>query len=95
MGVSHALGKCDLILMIFGKPLVWIGSNGLDPSSIFLVGHFDTNVDLGQRGHSLNGSGYGSWPYIVSFEFSSSMDVDYGTDSIEVEFGSKIGRAHV
>ena len=24
-----------------------------------------TTVDLGQRGHSLNASGYGSWPYIL------------------------------
>ena len=25
-----------------------------------------TTIDLGQRGHSLNASGYGSWPYILS-----------------------------
>ena len=30
-----------------------------------------TTVDLGQRGHSLNASGYGSWPYILAFEFAS------------------------
>ena len=47
-----------------------------------------TTVDLGQRGHSLNDSGYGSWPYILAFEFSSAFDVDYGSDSIEVEFGN-------
>ena len=47
-----------------------------------------TTVDLGQRGHSLNASGYGSWPYILSFEFSSAFDVEYGGDSIEVEFGN-------
>ena len=46
-----------------------------------------TTVDLGQRGHSLNASGYGSWPYIVAFEFPGDFDVDYGSDSINVEYG--------
>lgn len=55
----------------------------------------DTNVDLGQRGHSLNGSGYGSWPYILAFEFSSTMSVDYGTDSIDVEFGNTSGETAI
>ena len=25
-----------------------------------------SDIDLGQRGHGLNASGYGSWPYIVA-----------------------------
>jgi hypothetical protein len=48
----------------------------------------DTNVDLGQRGHSLNASGYGSWPYILAFEFSGDNLVEYGSDAINVEFGN-------
>jgi len=55
----------------------------------------DTTVDLGQRGHSLNASGYGSWPYILSFEFSSAFDVEYGGDSIEVEFGNTSGETAI
>ena len=55
----------------------------------------DTTVDLGQRGHSLNASGYGSWPYILSFEFASTFDVEYGTDSIEVEYGSTSGETSI
>ena len=47
-----------------------------------------TTIDLGQRGHSLNGSGYGSWPYILAFEFSSDNLVEYGSDSINVEYGN-------
>jgi hypothetical protein len=47
-----------------------------------------TSVDLGQRGHSLNASGYGSWPYIQAFEFSSTMAVEYGGDAINVDFGN-------
>ena len=48
-----------------------------------------TTVDLGQRGHSLNASsGYGSWPYILSFEFPADTLVEYGSDAINVEFGN-------
>ena len=47
-----------------------------------------TTIDLGQRGHSLNASGYGSWPYILAFEFSDDNLVEYGSDAINVEFGN-------
>jgi len=47
-----------------------------------------TLIDLGQRGHSLNASGYGSWPYIYTFEFSADNLVEYGSDAINVEFGN-------
>ena len=47
-----------------------------------------TLIDLGQRGHGLNASGYGSWPYILAFEFSDTNTVEYGSDSINVEFGN-------
>ena len=30
----------------------------------------DINIDMGQRGHGLNASGYGSWPYILAIEFN-------------------------
>ena len=48
----------------------------------------DSTIDMGQRGHGLNASGYGSWPYIVSVDFSDSNDVDYGGDSITVDYGN-------
>jgi len=48
----------------------------------------DTDVDLGQRGHALNASGYGSWPYILSFEFVADTLVEYGSDAINVEYGN-------
>jgi hypothetical protein len=47
-----------------------------------------TSVDLGQRGHSLNSSGYGSWPYILAFEFDVDNLVEYGSDSVNVEYGN-------
>jgi hypothetical protein len=47
-----------------------------------------TLVDLGQRGHSLNASGYGSWPYILAFEFSGDNLVEYGSNAINVEYGN-------
>jgi len=47
-----------------------------------------TLVDLGQRGHSLNASGYGSWPYILAFEFSDDNLVEYGSDAINVAYGN-------
>jgi hypothetical protein len=47
-----------------------------------------TVIDLGQRGHGLNESGYGSWPYILAFEFDSDNLVEYGSDSVNVEFGN-------
>jgi hypothetical protein len=47
-----------------------------------------TTIDLGQRGHSLNASGYGSWPYIVTFDFVDDLLVEYGSDAINVEYGN-------
>jgi hypothetical protein len=47
-----------------------------------------TTIDLGQRGHSLNASGYGSWPYILAFEFPGDTLVEYGSNSINVEYGN-------
>ena len=43
---------------------------------------------MGQRGHGLNASGYGSWPYILAIELSDDNVVEYGGDSINVEFGN-------
>jgi len=49
----------------------------------------NASADLGQRGHSLNAtSGYGSWPYILQVEFSSDASIDYGSDSITIEYGN-------
>lgn len=50
--------------------------------------HNASALDWGQRGHGLNESGYGSWPYILSFEFPADTLVEYGSDSINVEFGN-------
>lgn len=46
-----------------------------------------SDIDLGQLGHGLNASGYGSWPYIVSQDLTSDTIVSYGGDSITVEYG--------
>ena len=55
-----------------------------------------TTVDLGQRGHSLNQSGYGSWPYILAFDFvSGDNEVSYGSDSIIVEYGNTADEAAI
>ena len=43
-----------------------------------------TTLDLGQRGHGLNESGYGSWPYIVSVNLNDDNLVEYGSDSVNV-----------
>jgi hypothetical protein len=53
-----------------------------------LSDHDDAGTDLGQMGHKLNASGYGSWPYIVSVDLSSDNLVEYGSDSVNVEFGN-------
>ena len=47
-----------------------------------------SGVDWGQRGHSHNASGYGSWPYILSIELIDDNIVEYGSDMINVEFGN-------
>ena len=47
-----------------------------------------TTLDLGQRGHGLNESGYGSWPYIVSVELNDDNLVEYGSDSVNVVYGN-------
>jgi hypothetical protein len=43
---------------------------------------------MGQRGHGLNASGYGSWPYILAIEFNDDNIVSYGGDSINVVYGN-------
>jgi len=47
-----------------------------------------SDIDLGQLGHGLNASGYGSWPYIVSVNFNDDAIVDYGGDVISVTYGN-------
>ena len=47
-----------------------------------------SGIDLGQRGHGLNESGYGSWPYILAIELSEDNIIEYGSDMINVEFGN-------
>ena len=47
-----------------------------------------STLDLGQRGHGLNESGYGSWPYIVSVDLNDDNLVEYGSDSVNVEYGN-------
>jgi len=47
-----------------------------------------TSIDLGQRGHGLNETGYGSWPYILAIDLSSTNSIDYGSDSILVSYGN-------
>jgi len=53
-----------------------------------LSDHDDAGTDLGQRSHALNASGYGSWPYIVALELNSDNIIEYGDDSVNVEFGN-------
>jgi hypothetical protein len=45
-------------------------------------------ANLGQRGHALNSSGYGSWPYIIAVDFTDDNVVEYGSDSISVTYGN-------
>jgi hypothetical protein len=47
-----------------------------------------SDIDLGQLGHGLNASGYGSWPYIVAQELNEDTIVEYGGDSITVTYGN-------
>nr|AIF23996.1 PKD domain-containing protein [uncultured marine thaumarchaeote SAT1000_22_D06] len=47
-----------------------------------------TGIDMGQRGHGLNASGYGSWPYILAIELQDDNVVGYGGDSINVAYGN-------
>jgi hypothetical protein len=55
----------------------------------------DTNIDLGQRGHGLNASGYGSWPYILSIELSADNVIEYGSDAVTVAHGNTDGEASI
>ena len=46
-------------------------------------------ANQGQRAHKLNASGYGSWPYIISVNLTAGDNiVEYGNDSITVEYGN-------
>ena len=47
-----------------------------------------TGIDLGQVGHGLNETGYGSWPYILAIELSDDNIIEYGSDMVNVEFGN-------
>ena len=48
----------------------------------------ESGIDLGQLGHGLNASGYGSWPYIVAQELNEDTIIDYGGDSITVTYAN-------
>ena len=57
--------------------------------AITLSNHDDSaagasGIDLGQRGHGLNESGYGSWPYILSIELNDDNVVEYGLSLIHI-----------
>ena len=53
------------------------------------VVHNSSLIDWGQRGHGLNESGYGSWPYILAFEFPSDLHLSNMVQSaINVEYGN-------
>jgi hypothetical protein len=60
-----------------------------------LSDHDDNANDLGQRGHALNASGYGSWPYILSIELSDDNIIEYGNDMVNVEFGNTDDEASI
>jgi len=47
-----------------------------------------TGIDLGQVGHGLNETGYGSWPYILAIELNDDNIIEYGSDMLNVEFGN-------
>ena len=36
----------------------------------------------------MNDSGYGSWPYILAFDFDTDNLVEYGSNAINVEYGN-------
>ena len=46
------------------------------------------SANMGQNGHKLNASGYGSWPYIIAVDLNDDNIVEYGSDSINVEYGN-------
>ena len=48
----------------------------------------DGDIDLGQRGHGLNESGYGSWPYILAIELNDDNIIEYNDYEVNVEFGN-------
>ena len=48
----------------------------------------EIGVDMGQRLHSINASGYGSWPFIFLVEFDDDNIIEYGSDSINMEYGN-------
>ena len=52
-------------------------------------------IDLGQRGHGLNASGYGSWPYIVSVDLNEDTIVSYGGDSVTVTYANTDGETSI
>ena len=55
----------------------------------------DSGYDLGQRLHNLNSSGYGTWPFIYTYDMPGSNIVAYGSDSITVGYGNTDGEASI
>ena len=41
-----------------------------------------------RRGHGLNASGYGSWPYILAIDFNDDNIFEYGSNAVNVEYGN-------
>nr|AIF25086.1 hypothetical protein [uncultured marine thaumarchaeote SAT1000_44_H06] len=90
LGLNNASGSSDDTSGTTGRSLMSDAVLQDAPSLSRWNGaiHNSSLIDWGQRGHGLNESGYGSWPYILAFEFPSDLLVEYGSSSINVEFGN-------
>ena len=60
-----------------------------------LSDHNESANDLGQRGHALNASGYGSWPYILGYDLSDDNIIEYGSNELNVEYGNTDDEASI
>ena len=70
-------------------------SDAVLQSAPTLSDHNESANDLGQRGHALNASGYGSWPYLLSYELSGDNYIEYGDNEIVVDYGNQDSDASI
>ena len=79
LDTTTSTAREDLTVVLAGAPAL----SNHDDSALGAAG-----IDMGQRGHGLNASGYGSWPYILAIELADDNVVTYGGDVISVTYGN-------
>ena len=92
LDADNMIGTLDDSTATVARQLI---SGAVLQSAPTLSDHNESANDLGQRGHALNASGYGSWPYILGYDLSDDNIIEYGSNELNVEYGNTDDEASI